>query len=249
VNLDIYAEVKDDAGNVVPYVNIMGYLHPLEEEGCLKRVGLSYDDYIKRYTTTAYLQQYECPPGVYMLEITASRTSYGSAKVEESVLINYTEGYEYSVLLPPAIGILPPVCKEVSCGPECVQKVCSTTTPVEQCAEEVVDKDCIRSCKDKATAVEESASKGTAAAFDLDSCVASCTKNIPCRGSNVTSASNDEMMKKLDDIHKEVSETKGTLQEIRDMLAGLIDFLKSLFASRFMTAAPQIATTTTTMLE
>jgi len=245
VNLYIYAEVKDDRGSIVPYANIRGYLHPLESVGCVKRVTLSYDDFTRRYTTSAYLQKYECPVGVYMLEITASQASYDTAKVEQSIPINYTEDYRYSVVVPPVVGAESPVCEEVSCGPGCYQKICSTAKPAEQCFEEVMDKDCLVDCKNKAAATEESASKGTAAAFDLDSCIAACTKKIACLGSGVASASNEEMMRKLEEIHKEVSETKGAAQTIIDMLSGLIDALKSLFSGAQF-AQPSIVTATTT---
>ena len=245
VNLYIYAEVKDDRGGLVPYANIRGYLHPLESVGCVKRVTLSYDDFTRRYTTSAYLQKYECPVGVYMLEITASQASYDTAKVEQSIPINYTEDYRYSVVVPPVVGAESPVCEEVSCGPGCYQKICSTAKPAEQCFEEVMDKDCLRDCKNKATATEESASKGTAAAFDLDSCIAACTKKIACLGSEVASASNEEMMRKLEEIHKEVGETKGAAQTIIDMLSGLINALKSLFGGAQFAQSSTAATTTT----
>ena len=243
-NLFIYAEVKDNTGAVVPYVNIMGYLHPLENVGCVKRVSFGYDDYIRRYSTSVNLNKYECPAGVYMLEIAASQTSYDTAKVEQSVLINYTEGYEYKVIVPPVVGTELPVCTEVSCGPDCFQKVCSVSKPVEQCYEEVVDKNCLTDCKSKASAVEESASMGTAAAFDLDSCVATCTRKVACLGSDVASVSNEDMMRKLEEIHKEVSETKGAVQTIIDMLSGLINMLKLLFSGAQF-AQPSIVATTT----
>jgi hypothetical protein len=247
VNLYIYAEVKDDRGGIVPYANIQGYLHPLETVGCVKRVTLSYDDFTRRYTTSAYLQKYECPVGVYMLEITASQASYDSAKVEQSIPINYTEDYTYSVVVPPVVGTESPVCEEVSCGPGCYQKICNTTKPAEQCFEEVMDKNCLIDCKSKATATEESASKGTAAAFDLDSCIAACTKKIACLGSGVASASNEEMMRKLEEIHKEVSETKGAAQTIIDMLSGLINMLKLLFGGTQFAQPSIVVATTTTM--
>jgi len=244
-NLFIYAEVKDDKGAVVPYANIMGYLHPLENVGCVKRVSFGYDEYIRRYSTSVNLNKYECPAGVYMLEITARQTSYDTAKAEQSVIINYTEGYEYKVVVPPSVGAGSQVCKEISCGPNCFQKICSQSTPAEQCFEEVVDKNCLTDCKNKASGVEESASMGTAAAFDLDSCVAACEKKVPCIGSNVTSVSNEEMMKKLEEIHKEVTATKSATQTIIDMLTNLMNALSAIF--RFaQPSQPAIAAQTTT---
>jgi hypothetical protein len=251
VNLYIYAEVKDDTGSVVPYVNIMGYLHPLESvestegQGCVKRVRLGYDEFINRYSTQVNLQKYECPAGVYLLEIAASQSSYETAKVEQSVPINYTEDYEYSVIVPPVVGQEPMVCREVSCGPECFNKICSMTAPVADCFEEVVDKECMMECTDRAAGIDESASKGEAVGLDMASCVESCKSNIPCRGSGVTRASDDEMMQKLEEIYGEVSETRKGVQLIIDALNSLIEMLKNLLggvsSSRITTSpAPTI---------
>jgi len=237
VNLYMYAEVKDDEGNVVPYVNIGGYLHPFEEVestegiGCVQRVSFGYDRFIERYSATAHLQKRICPAGEYLLEITASQSSYETAQVEQSVIINYSKDYEYSVVMPPVVGQNPAVCREVSCGPDCFQRVCSAPKPAEQCFEEVVDKECMMACKEKSVDAEESASKGTADEFELDECVNACESRVECRGSRVQQASDEEMMRKLDEIHEEVQQSNKGIQRIMDTLNNLIELLKRLLMS------------------
>jgi len=50
------------------------------------------------------------------------------------------------------------------------------------------------------------------------------------------------MMAKLEEIHKEVGETKGALQTLVDLLTNLVNLLTSLFGSKF--AQPAVVTTT-----
>ncbi len=228
VEMSIYAEAKDEQGNVVPYIKIQGYLHPLEEtvQGCIKRVYLGYDEFTKRYTTKVWLDKKECPAGKYLLEITASQASYEAAVVTQGVEIKYSETFEYSVVVPSAIGV--PICREVSCGPDCIAKVCETPIPTQECHEEVTDKECVRECSNKATAIEEATSKGTAAEFDVKNCINVCTKKVACKGSNVAPTENQEMLNKLEDIHAEIKATREQVNVVVKMIRSIIDFFNSI---------------------
>lgn len=248
VNLYVYAELKDDNGNVVPYADIKGYLHPAEKEGCVKRVGLGYDDFIKRYATNVFLPSYECPAGKYLLEITASKPYYETAEVVQAVEVNFSEGYKYSVVVPSSVS--PVECKEVPCpGVEnCFQKVCTPTTLPQECSETVTDKQCVEDCKKKIEKVEEVAIKTEtlAVTIDLKKCIEdNCVKKIECRGSTVQPTQSDEMMKKLEEIHTEIKETKKEVNIVQGMVQSIIDFINFII-SRFMTqpTQPIIANTT-----
>lgn len=227
VDMSIYAEVKDEKGKVIPYVKIQGYLHPFGEgfEGCVQRVYLGYDELIKRYTSKVFLNKNECPTGKYLLEITASQPSYETATVEQAVEVNYSEGFEYNVVVPPSVGV--PVCKEVSCGPNCVNKICM---PVEECYEEVSDKDCVKDCTDKAAGIEQAVSKGEAAEFDVKNCIKNCVKKVPCKGSAVTPTQSQEMLDKLEEIRREVVETHGQVNIVEQLIRSIINFINSIVA-------------------
>jgi hypothetical protein len=113
-----------------------------------------------------------------------------------------------------------------------------------ECFEEVVDTDCVKSCNSNATASEEAVSKGTATGIDLATCIAGCKQNVSCRGSTVPVSSNEEMMKKLEEIHAEVTQTRSAVQTIIDMLTAITNMFKALFA-RFMPASTNTTTNTT----
>jgi len=232
VDLGIYAEVKDERGGVVPHVNIKGYLHPFEEEveGCIQRVHLGYDEFTSRYSSNLNLNKYECPAGKYLLEITASQPSYETASVEQLVKINYSEGYEYNVIIPSVIG--KPVCREVSCGPDCFTRICEAPRPAEECYEEVSDKECVQACTNRAAEIEEIISKGGGAAeFDVKVCIENCVKRIPCKGSAVTQPQNQEMFDKLEEIHEEIRETRRDVNIVEQLVRSIIDFFNSIVAA------------------
>lgn len=250
VNLYVYAELKDENGKAVPYADIKGYLHPVEKEGCVKRVGFGYDDYIKRYTANVFLPRQECPAGRYLLEITASKPYYEPAEVVQAVEVNYSEGYKYSVVVPPSI--TPVECKEVPCpGVEnCFQKVCEPASPPQECSETVTDKQCVQDCESKAKKAEEAAinAETHATPIDLKKCIEeNCRKKIECRGSNVQPTQSDEMMKKLEQIHTDIKETKKEVDVVQGMVQGIIDFINSIIG-RFMAqpAQPKIVVINTT---
>jgi len=229
VDLSIYAEVKDEEGKIVPYASVRGYLYPIEGdiEKCTKTVYFGYNEFTKRYTSKIYLGKYECPAGKYSLKITASQPSYETATTEQTVEINYTEGYKYNVVVPPAIA-MPMVCKEVSCGTNCVNKICETPVTPQECYEEVTDKDCIQSCMSEATAVEKAAAEKTAAEVDVKDCVNDCVKKISCKGSAVTPSGSQEMLDKLEGIEKELKGTQEQLNVIVKLLRAIVDFFSSI---------------------
>ncbi len=255
VDVAMYAEVKDDQGEVIPYANIRGYLHPSETtekekiEECTKNIYFEYNEFTKRYISKVFLGKYECPAGKYLIEITASQPSYEAADVKQTVEINYSESFEYNIVVPPVIGA--PVCKEVSCGSNCVNRICEAPIPQGECYAEVSDKDCVRNCVDRAATTEKEAatSKEKAAAkptitkeatveVGVPDCVKNCVKKVPCRGSGVTQPESRDMLAKLDAVQAEIKETHAEVIETRkqvDTLAqwikSIIDFINSLVAS------------------
>ena len=232
VNMGIYAEVKDERGRIVPYVNIKGYLHPFEEgvEGCIKRVYLRYDEFTNRYTSSVFLARHECPAGKYLLEITASQPSYETATVEQSVEIEYSEDFKYSVVVPPVSG--ESVCREVSCGPNCFTRICEASRPPSECYEEVTDKECVQSCSNRASAIEEIIGKGgDATGFDVKDCIEDCVKRVPCKGSAVPSPESQEMLDKLEQIHEEIIETQRQVGVVEQLIRSIINFINSLVAA------------------
>lgn len=231
VDMSIYAEVKDEKGRVVPHVNIKGYLHPFEEgvEECVKRVYLRYDEFTSRYTSNVFLANHECPAGEYLLEITASQPSYETATVEQLIEIKY-EDYEYNVIIPSTIG--EPVCREVSCGPNCFTKVCEAPRLPEECYEEVTDKECVKDCTSRAAGIEEIISRGEVAVeFDVKACIEDCVKRIPCKGSAVSQPQSQDMLDKLEEIHEEVRETRREVNVVEQLVRSIIDFFNSVVAA------------------
>ena len=229
VELSIYAEVKDEEGKAVPYASVKGYLHPVENVTgtCTKAIYFGYDEFVKRYTSKTSLVKSECTAGKYSLELTASQSSYETASAEQSVEINYTEGYEYNVVVPPAIAA-PVTCKEVSCGDNCINRVCETPVSSQECYEEVTDKTCLAECSSKATSTEEAASKGIVAEFDVKSCINSCTKKVACKGSNVASPGTQDMLNKLEEISTELKQTNEQVSVVVQLLRSILNFLNSI---------------------
>lgn len=254
VDVSMYAEIMDDQGTAVPYANIRGYLHPSETtekekiEECTKNIYFEYNEFTKRYISKILLGKYECPAGKYLIGITASQPSYESANIEQTVEINYSESSEYNIVIPPVIGV--PVCEEVSCGPNCVNRICETPAPPEECYTEVSDKDCVRNCVDSTTVTEREAtaikteaamtqaSKAQFAEIGVPDCVKKCVKKIPCRGSGVAQPESQDMLAKLDAIqaeiketHTEVIETRKQVDVLGQWIKSIIDFINSLVAS------------------
>lgn len=254
VDVAMYAEVKDDQGEFIPYANIRGYLHPSETtekekiEECTKNIYFEYNEFTKRYISKVFLGKYECPAGKYLIGIITSQPSYESADAEQTVEINYSKSSEYNIVIPPAIGT--PVCKEVSCGTNCVNRICETPTPSQDCYAEVSDKDCVRNCVDRAAAIEKEAAtskaktvmtqdiKAQAVEIGVPDCVKECIKKVPCRGSAVTPPETQDMLAKLEAIdaeiketHTEVIETRKQVDALTQWIESIIDFINSIVAT------------------
>ena len=244
IDVAMYAEVKDDQGTSVPYTNIRGNIHPSETtekekiEECTKDIYFEYNEFTKRYISKILLSKYDCPAGKYLIGISASQPLYETANVEQTVEINYSESFEYNIIVPPAIGA--PVCKEVSCGPNCINRICETPTPSQECYVEVSDKDCVRNCVDKTATTEKEAAtnkieavatqviKAQTVEIGVPDCVEKCIKKIPCRGSAVTPPETQDMLAKLDAIQAEIKETHAEIIETREQVDVLAQWIKAI---------------------
>ncbi len=229
VNLAVYAEVKDENDNAVEFSTIEGTLRPTEEsKGCTKQFYLYYDNLLKRYTGNQFLSRYECPDGDYIIQLKASSPSYETAEVVQGLSIQYKKGYEYR-------GVVPATpfgsqCKEVSCGPDCVQRVCEPITTETACLNTVTDEGCIRECTGSLEKAEQTAEKSVP--VDLKECVNKCTVKVACQGSAVQTVPVELMIDKLNELKKEVAETKGEVGALKEILLMIIDFINSIL-SRF----------------
>lgn len=204
-NVFIYAEVKDDKNEPMRNVDIMGYFHPVAGKACIKRTGhFGYDDYTKRFTSKIHLSESECPEGNYMLEIEAKNPAFETAKVEEIVEVKYKEGYEYNVVLPPTI-------------------------PPEKCKKNVVDKECLKACTSK---LKEAEVQTEEIEKETKNCVEACHKEVDCRAISVIPVDEEEMLRKLEEIHTEIKETREEVGVVSRMLEGFIDLITSIL-SRF----------------
>jgi len=227
--INIYAELKDENGNIPKDISIKGYFHPTEEQGCIKEIGLYFDDKAKRYTTTVSVfkgrseyastagkyKEGECPEGKYNLELQASHRSYSTVNVTQTIEIKYKEGYQYSELTP--IVVPEPVCKVVSCGQDCFQKVCGQ----ENLCPVTINKECVVKCRELKNETQTS----------VESCVKNCEKRECTSGGS----SEQEMMKKLEDIQKGVNETNEGVAIIQQMIRAIWDFFRSVFGLPTMT--------------
>ncbi|MBI5347274.1 MAG: hypothetical protein HZB66_01545 [Candidatus Aenigmarchaeota archaeon] len=228
-------------------------LHPSETtekekiEECTKDTHFEYNQFTKRYISKIFLGKYECPAGKYLIGIITSQPSYEAANIEQAVEINYSES-EYNIVVPPAIGA--PVCREISCGTNCINRICETPTPSQECHVEVSDKDCVRNCVDRAATTEKEAATITAEAvatqvskaqtveIGVPDCVKNCVKKMPCRGSAVTPPETQDMLAKLDAIqaeiketHREIIETRQQVDVLAQWLKAIVDFINSIVAS------------------
>ncbi len=209
--INVYAELRDENGKIVRDVKVRGYLHPTEEKGCIKRVDLHFDDRTGRHTTTLYINKDECPEGKYNLELEAKHPSYSPVNTTHIIEIKYKEGYEYRDLTP--IVVRAPVCRVVSCGPDCFQKICERENPCTI----TIDKDCMVECR---KLLEEGLN-----AEAVSKCVKGCERQECAPGGS----SEQEMMKKLEEIHKEVRETKEKVGVVQRMINSIWNFLRSIF--------------------
>ena len=73
--------------------------------------------------------------------------------------------------------------------------------------------------------------------FGLDECVNACESRVECRGSRVQQASDEEMMRKLDEIQAEVQQSNQGIQRIMDTLNNLIELLKKLLGGGIISPA------------
>jgi hypothetical protein len=181
---------------------------------------------LKRYVTNDYVSRYECPAGKYIIQLKASSSSYETAEVVQGLTIQYKEGYEYRAYVPatPAES----VCREVSCGPNCIEKVCESTIPVGECYNIVTDSACINTCTEQLRQVEEAISKGVEAPVDFEACIEQCTVQVPCQGSAVPVVPLEVMVDKLNELRKEVAETKEEVTGLKQILLAIIDFVNSI---------------------
>lgn len=239
-NLIIYVEAKDEAGKLVQ-PNIHGYFHPFSNITCVKQIAMGYDNSARRYTTNVYLSRAECPPGDYVLELTATHPSLLEGNITQLVRVQYNEGYEYSVYVPTSSGT-GQVCKEVPCGTNCVQRICETPTTACQ-PKSVVNKECLSRCQADSAAFERE--RQGSAEFDMGACVDNCTIKVGCETVAVSSAS--DVMTKLDEIKQEIIKTQQQVGVVESLLRTIMNFVMSIaqvmgFASpsQFATKAPGI---------
>lgn len=213
--INIYAELKDESGKMLRDVDVKGYLHPTFEKGCIKEVRMYFDDMTKRYMATQYIDNKECLEGKYNLELTASHQSYSPVNTTSIIEIKYKEGYEYRELTP---AVIPEAaCRVISCGPDCFQKTCEREQPCKV----VLNEGCLVKCKE----LKEGK--------DIGDCVKGCEK----RECAQTGSSENEMMKKLEDIQKGVEETKKEVNVIGNIIRSIWNFFRSIFGLPAITEA------------
>jgi hypothetical protein len=227
VNLAIYAEVKDENGKAIEFASVNGIVKPAEEEfkGCIKQFSLNYDTFLKRYVGNQFLSRYECPAGNYILQVRASSASYEAAEVVQSLALQYKEGYEYRGYVPATPS--ESACREISCGPSCTQRICEPVASARECYNIVINDECVNVCKQKLEEVEKEISKET---VDFKECIDKCTVQVPCQGSAVPVVPIELMIEKLNELKKEVAETKEEVSGLKQMLLFIIDFINSILS-------------------
>lgn len=244
-NLIIYVEAKDESGKPVQ-PGVRGYFHPFSNITCVKEIAMGYDNSARRYKTNVYLSRAECPPGDYVLELTATHPSMLEGNVTQLVRVQYDEGYEYDVYVPDSSGT-GQVCREVPCGTNCVQKICET--PTTACVPtNVIDRACVSRCQSDAASFEQE--RQGSAEFDMSACIEGCTTEVGCE--TVLSSNPGDVMRKLDEIKEEIARTQRQVGLIESILRTLMNFVMSIaqnfgFASQPPTMAPGITTTSITV--
>ncbi|MFH1105631.1 MAG: hypothetical protein V1731_00245 [Candidatus Aenigmatarchaeota archaeon] len=244
-NLIIFVEAKDESGKLVTPA-LRGYFHPFSNITCVKQISMGYDELSRRYQTNVYLSRAECPPGDYVLELTATHPSMLEGNVTQLVRVQYNEGYEYNVYVPPSSGT-GQVCKEVPCGNNCVQRICENQATVCE-PSTVVDKECLSRCQSDASAFEME--RQGSAEFDMSVCVDNCTTKVGCEKPSASNAS--DVMAKLDEIKREIAKTQQQVGTIESLLRTLLNFIMSIaqnlgITSQPLTKAPGITTTSVTV--
>ncbi|MBI4010231.1 MAG: hypothetical protein HY361_03515 [Candidatus Aenigmarchaeota archaeon] len=229
VDLVIYAEIKDENGKEIEFANIEGNLRPAEElKGCIKQFSFYYDSLLKRYVVNQFVSRYECAEGNYIIQIKASSPSYETAEVVQGTTIQYKQGYEYRTYVPATP--FEATCREVSCGPNCIQKVCQSEVVGENCYDIVTDDECVNTCTRELERVEESISQGGVVTVNLEACIEQCTVKVPCQGSSVPVVPLEVMVEKLNELRKEVAETKEEVSGLKQLLLTIIDFVNSILS-------------------
>ncbi len=237
VNLVIYAEVKDENGKAIEFASVNGILRPVEElgEGCIKQFSLYYDNFRKRYTGEQFLSKYECAEGSYLIQVKSDSMSYETAEVVQGLSVQYKKGYEYRGYVPATP--FEPSCREVSCGPNCIQRICEPITNIGDCFNLVTDEKCVRSCTENLEKNEETLSKSSAvtgkavaATTDLKECIEKCTMKVPCQGANVPTVPLELMIEKLDELKREVEKTQEDVGGLKKILLFIIDFVNSILS-------------------
>ncbi len=237
VKLLIYAEVKDENGNPIEFATVDGELRPAEEfKGCVKQFNLYYDKFRSRYVGDQFLSKYDCTEGSYIIQLKASSMSYETADVVQGVSIQYEKGYEYKAYVP-ATPYVESACREVSCGPNCVQKICEAITEPRECFNLVTDEACVKSCQENVEKSEEETSKtsaitgqATATTVDLKECIEKCTMKVPCQGAAVPVVPVELMINKLDEIKQAVEKTQEDVGALKQILLFIIDFVNSILS-------------------
>jgi hypothetical protein len=226
INLAIYAEIKDENGKAIEFASVNGIVRPAEEfKGCIKQFSLYYDSFLKRYLGNQFLSRYECPEGNYLIQVKASSASYEAAEVVQTLVLQYSKGYEYRGVMPATPS--ESACREVSCGPDCVQRICEPVAPARECYNFVIDDECVNVCKQKLEEVEKEISKE---AVDFKECIDKCTVQVSCQGSDVPVVPIELMIEKLNELKKEVAETKEEVSGLKQILLFIIDFVNSILS-------------------
>ncbi|HLE07071.1 MAG TPA: hypothetical protein VI933_00435 [archaeon] len=216
-DIQLYAELTDELGKAADQnVKLSGYLHPLDAQGCVKKTEYYWDYNTKRYNSNQFISLPDCPEGKYVLELSAQSPRYAASNSTQILEVKYEKGYEYREFRPTPIEG-DEFCQAVSCGPGCFQKSCSVPTCTK-----IFDKECISKCKTISSGV----------GIDV---VENCLKTCEKEQCGPQQSSQDEMLQKLEQIRKEISETKEISREtgqqvntVEKLLRSIITFIARL---------------------
>ena len=215
-DINFYTELKSESGEIVTNARVFALLHPLEDKSCLKKIDYYWDHFSKRYSANQFISSPECPDGKYVLELTAEQQQYATSNSTQVLDVKYEKGYEYREFRPRQVE--DEFCQTISCGPGCFQRTCSTPTCTN-----IFDEGCISKCK----------TIPSGAGIDV---VESCLKTCEKEQCGPQQSSQDEMLRKLEEIRKEISETKEISREtgqqvstVENLLRAIINFISRLF--------------------
>ncbi|MBI4015456.1 MAG: thioredoxin domain-containing protein [Candidatus Aenigmarchaeota archaeon] len=221
--VDMYAELKDERGNFIKDAQIFGYIHPEAGGGCIKNFDMFWDFKTNRFSSNQYLNRYECPEGNYIVEINAKHRNFRPVNTTQVILVKYNKNFEYRDIRPIAIpvpigpnGPPPEQCQVVSCGPNCFEKFCGPPACTK-----TQDVACVSNCK--SLNIEQVGIQ------TVQTCLQQCEKeqcNYP------QSSSQDDIRQKLDQIQKDVRDTKQQVNVVEGLLRSIIDFINSLFGTK-----------------